>query len=287
RRVITLSDDVRKISEGDLKRNIATVHNDEIGKLAGSVDTMRNAILEKMDNEKAAWDANTQLITSMSHDIRTPLTSLIGYLDIIEGKKFNSYEELDKYIASCREKAFQLKDLSDKLFQYFLVFGNKDQGKNMEKLDAGILFQQILVEHVAEAISYGNNINLQYNIPEQVMVETDISSLRRLFDYLFSNIMKYANTKFAVEVKADVIRDKIKIVLQNHIWDEAKKVESTKIGVKTCKKICEDMNGTFKAMEEEKIYTTEILFPIVEGDEEEPEDEASANGTAEAPEYKS
>ncbi|WP_303857546.1 HAMP domain-containing sensor histidine kinase [Aminicella lysinilytica] len=287
RRVITLSDDVRKISEGDLKRNIATVHNDEIGKLAGSVDTMRNAILEKMDNEKAAWDANTQLITSMSHDIRTPLTSLIGYLDIIEGKKFNSYEELDKYIASCREKAFQLKDLSDKLFQYFLVFGNKDQGKNMEKLDAGILFQQILVEHVAEAISYGNNINLQYNIPEQIMVETDISSLRRLFDNLFSNIMKYANTKFAVEVKADVIRDKIKIVLQNHIWDEAKKVESTKIGVKTCKKICEDMNGTFKAMEEEKIYTTEILFPIVEGDEEEPEDEASANGTAEASEYKS
>jgi signal transduction histidine kinase len=275
RRVITLSNEVKAISEGDLKRSIATVHNDEIGNLASSVDIMRNAILEKMDNEKAAWDANTQLITSMSHDIRTPLTSLIGYLDIIEGKKFNSYDELDKYINSCREKAFQLKDLSDKLFQYFLVFGNKDQGKNLETLDAGILFQQILVEHVAEAISYGNNINLQYNIPENVMVDTDISSLRRLFDNLFSNIMKYANTQFSVEVKADVITDKIKLVLQNHIWEEAKKVESTKIGVKTCKKICEDMGGTFKAMEEEKIYTTEILFPIVEIKEEPEEDESS------------
>lgn len=279
RRVISLSDDVSKISDGDLKRKIRTGRNDEIGNLATSVDIMRTAILEKMNNEKAAWDANTQLITSMSHDIRTPLTSLIGYLDIIEGKKFNSYDELEKYIGSCREKAFQLKDLSDKLFQYFLVFGNQGQDKEMETLDAGILFQQVLVEHVAEAISYGYNINLQYNIQEGVMVETDISSLRRLFDNLFSNIMKYANIQFSVEVKADVIMDKIKIVLQNHIWEEAKKVESTKIGVKTCKKICEDMNGTFKAMEEEKIYTTEILFPVVIP--EEPEEEESAEPAVE------
>ena len=272
RRIIRLSDDVRDISEGDLKKKIGVGRHDEIGDLATSVDSMRTSILEKMDSEKAAWDANTQLITSMSHDIRTPLTSLIGYLDIIEGKKFNSYDELERYIVSCREKAFQLKDLSDKLFQYFLVFGNQDQGKELEKMDAGILFQQLLVEHVAEAISYGYNINLQYNIPEGEMVEIDISSVRRLFDNLFSNIMKYANTKFSIEIKADVIKDKIKLVLQNHIWEEAKKVESTKIGVKTCKKICEDLGGTFKAMEEEKVYTTEILFPVAEADEADTEE---------------
>jgi His Kinase A (phosphoacceptor) domain./HAMP domain. len=279
RRVIGLSDDVKEISEGDLKRKIDVGRHDEIGNLAYSVDSMRTSILEKMDNEKAAWDANTQLITSMSHDIRTPLTSLIGYLDIIEGKKFNSYDELEKYISSCRDKAFQLKDLSDKLFQYFLVFGNQGQEKTFEKFDAGILFQQILVEHVAEAISYGHNINLQYNIPEGEMIEADISYMRRLFDNLFSNIMKYANNQFSVEVKADVIKDKVKLVLSNHIWEEAKKVESTKIGVKTCKKICEDMGGTFKAMEEEKVYTTEILFPIVESDEPEEESETEQKVT--------
>lgn len=268
RRVIDLSDVVYEISEGDLDKEIRTGARDEIGNLASSVDTMRNSIIEKMNNEKAAFDANTQLITAMSHDIRTPLTSLIGYLDIIEGQEYTSEEELRRYIASCRDKAFQLKDLSDKLFRYFLVFG-KDQEKELEEVDGGILFQQILVEHVAEVMSYEYKVELQYHIPEGVMVEVDISAIRRLFDNLFSIIMKYANFHFPVEIKADVIAGRLKFVLQNHIWEEAKKVESTRIGVRTCKKICEDMHATFHAMEEEKIYTTEILFPIRENKAEE------------------
>ena len=281
-RVSDLSDAVRKISEGDLNRRIVPGHRDEIGELAASVDVMRTAILEKMGNEKAAWDANTQLITSMSHDIRTPLTSLIGYLDIIESGKFESREELDRYIGSCREKAFQLKDLSDRLFRYFLVFGKQEQEIRLERMDAGILFQQLLVEHVAETIGCGFNVNLQYNVPEGFLVDVDISSMRRLFDNLFSNIMKYADHSFSVEIKADLILDRIKLVLQNHIHEEAKKVESTKIGVRTCKRLCEDMNGAFHAMEEEKIYTTEILFPVVEMNVTEDALDRQLFGTAEA-----
>ena len=76
---------------------------DEIGTLAASVDSMRNSIVETMRSEKAAWNSNTALITAMSHDIRTPLTSLVGYLDIIEGGKYKSEEELIHYIKSSRE----------------------------------------------------------------------------------------------------------------------------------------------------------------------------------------
>ena len=59
----------------------------------------------------------------MSHDIRTPLTTLIGYLDILDSGDYRSQEELERYIGNCKQKALQLKDLSDKMFQYFLVFG--------------------------------------------------------------------------------------------------------------------------------------------------------------------
>ncbi len=267
RRISQLSDDVRMISEGDLKRKIEVGGHDEIRDLADSVENMKTSIQDQMGREKAAWDANSQLVTAMSHDIRTPLTSLIGYLDIIESGRYESEEELHNYISSCGEKALQLKELSDKLFRYFLVFGNEAQDKQMEIMDAGILFQQILMEHIAEAVGYGFEINLQYNIPEDVMVEMDVSSLRRLFDNLFSNIMKYADKSFNVEIKCDIIADKVKLVLQNHIASDAKMVESTKIGVKTCKKICEDLHGSFHAMEEEKIYTTEMLFPLVEKEE--------------------
>lgn len=264
-RISRLASEVRQISDGDLDSEIHHRHNDEIGTLAISVDNMRNSIIQKHQNEKDAWEANTQLITAMSHDIRTPLTSMIGYLDIIEGEKFGSEEELKKYISSCRDKAFQLKDLSDKLFQYFLVFGNKETEKSLESFDASILFQQLLAEHGAEIISYGYKVDLQFNLPE-VSVMGDISGLRRLFDNVFSNVMKYADKKFPVGISAEENKGKIFIHVTNHIPQEVKKVESTRIGLKTCEKICADLNGMFIYNEEENTFSVSISFPIVENE---------------------
>ena len=235
-RIKRFSNEVVNISSGNLQSEIRVDSRDEIGRLAMSVDNMRNSLLETMNNEKAAWAANTALITAMSHDVRTPLTSLIGYLDIIEGKKFRTEEDLIRYIHSCREKAFQLKDLSDELFSYFLVFGNPGNAE-LEEVDAGILFQQLLGEHVAEVLNYGRNITLTYDIPEDVWVKVNVSSLRRLFDNLFSNILKYAGKDFPVEVCATYSENRIEILFRNTIWKEAKQRESTKIGVKTCRKL--------------------------------------------------
>ncbi|MGF6375957.1 signal transduction histidine kinase [Clostridiales Family XIII bacterium PM5-7] len=262
-RIARLASEVRKISSGDLDSEIHHLHNDEIGTLAISVDNMRNSIIQKHQNEIDAWEANTQLITAMSHDIRTPLTSMIGYLDIIESEKFESEEELKKYISSCRDKAFQLKDLSDKLFQYFLVFGNKENEKSMERFDASILFQQLLAEHGAEIVSYGYKVDLQFNLPE-VDVLGDISGLRRLFDNVFSNVMKYADKKFPVGISAEINEENIIIRVTNHIPEETKKVESTRIGLKTCEKICSDLNGRFDYKEEDTVFLVSISFPVAE-----------------------
>ena len=264
RRIINLSDEVRTIKDGVLDHPFSPKYKDEIGDLANSVDELRKSLIDKTASEKAAMDANTELITSMSHDIRTPLTSLIGYLDIIAGGKYRSQEELDKYIGACKERATRLKDLSDKLFNYFLVFGEQEKELDLEVVDGGVFFRQIIGEHLTEVEAYGYKINLQYNVPDGVMINIDVSAVMRVFDNLFSNINKYASDRFPVEIKADYLLGKIKIIFQNHISDEAKLVESTKIGVKTCKKICEDHGATFKAMEEERIYTTEILFPVYE-----------------------
>lgn len=292
RRAIDISSDVKRISEGDMDSQVTVGPHDELGELAESVNRMQQALKERSLAEQAAKDANAQLITSMSHDIRTPLTSLIGYLDIIDSGRFETLEDLSRYIKSCRDKAFQLKGLSDKLFNYFLVFGTQEENREeLEVVDAGILFRQLLAEHISEIIDYDYNTNFNYQVPEQVMIRTDISGIQRVFDNLFSNIMKYANPDFTIEIKANVINDKIKLILQNHITEDAKKVESTKIGVKTCKKIIEDTGGSFHAMEEEKIYTTEILIPILSEAEtqialaeQEEEEAAEAEAKAEAEE---
>lgn len=270
-RITFLASEVGRISNGDWEHDIVGTRNDEIGVLANSVDAMRDAILQKHQSEKEAWEANNQLITSMSHDIRTPLTSMIGYLDIIEGKKYESQEDLDRYIASCREKAFQLKDLSDKLFQYFLVFGKKQSDQELEVMDANILFQQLISEHCAEIISYGYKVEFYYNIPE-VDVRIDISGLQRLFDNIFSNIMKYADKQENVCVYAETEEDWVKLLVLNGMPEEAKKVESTRIGLKTCEKICSDLGGEFSYDEQDRMFTVRVLLPIMEKSEEEPEE---------------
>lgn len=267
-RITSLAAEVGRVRDGDLDYHIVGSRNDEISLLAESVDDMRNAILQKHRSEKEAWEANRQLITSMSHDIRTPLTSMIGYLDIIESRKYENQEALDRYISSCREKAFQLKDLSDKLFQYFLVFGNKQNAQELELMDANILFQQLLSEHCAEIISYGYQVEFFYNIPE-VSVRIDISGLQRLFDNIFSNIMKYADKKEVVCIYAETEGEFVKILAINGMPEEGKKVESNRIGLKTCEKICSDLGGEFSYDEQDRMFTVRILIPVAKATEEE------------------
>lgn len=279
KRMIKMSAVVKKISDGDMAAEIQPAANDEIGRLAVSIGVMRDSIVEKLRNEKEAWDANTQLITAMSHDIRTPLTSMIGYLDIIEGKKYLSEEERDKYIASCRDKAFQLKDLSDKLFQYFLVFGSHDGEKKLEVFDGGILLQQLISEHTAELINYGFKIDFEYTIGD-VNIKVDISGIRRLFDNVFSNILKYGDKNEIVKISAVVDGEDIAVKLKNTVLESSRKVESNKIGLKTCEKISLDMGGRFIYKDEGSMFTILIRIPVCD-EEVEPEESEETEGVKE------
>ena len=80
KRIIVLSHEAGEIGGGDLEHNITVKGNDELSMLAHEVDMMRSSVIEKMGNERRAWQANSELITAISHDIRTPMTSMLGYL---------------------------------------------------------------------------------------------------------------------------------------------------------------------------------------------------------------
>ena len=262
RRISKVSQYAEGVARGDLGATINASANDEVGRLAANVDTMRSSLIQRLINEKEAWDKNSELITAMSHDIRTPLTSLIGYMDIIESGKYQSEEEAMKYVAASRDKALQLKDLSDKLFQYFLVFGSKGSEKDLEVYDAGILVQQLLSEHSAELINYGFDVDFDYKIREGVEIEADVSGLKRLFDNLFSNILKYAEKSMPVEIKAEVQGERIVVNLKNGTREDSRNVESNKIGLKTCEKICKDMGGDFVYTDEDNRFTVNVTLLV-------------------------
>ena len=119
---------------------------------------MRCAIKERQQKEEEAGKANRELVTAMSHDLRTPLTSLLGYVDILQMEKGEDRGQQRKYLNSIRDKAYQIKELSDKLFEYFIVYGRKREELEAEEVNGAEFLGQIVEESLFDMESEGFDI---------------------------------------------------------------------------------------------------------------------------------
>ena len=261
RSIQRLSRQVRAVSQGNLQMQIIPQTRDEIGSLAADVDAMRLSIMERLRGEEAAWQANSQLITAISHDVRTPLTALMGYLDILSEESL-APETRDAYLEVCRHNAQRLKDLTDELFRFFLVFGQSAPDQNIEEFDAATLMEQMLFEAQAELTQQGFDVRL---IPCEALrgtVRVDLSHLRRVFDNLFSNVRKYADPARPVTIVETVEAERLHVTIANYVPAAAGKVESTKIGLKTCEKLLTAMGGQFLQHREADGFSAEVVLPL-------------------------
>ncbi|MFR0794993.1 MAG: histidine kinase dimerization/phospho-acceptor domain-containing protein [Oscillospiraceae bacterium] len=153
RRVTRLSEAVG--AAGALNRTIPVVGTDELARLAASVNTMRDTILERTRDEQTAWQVSSDLITAMSHDIRNPLTSLIGYLDLLEMGQNRLPEDLRSYVLASRDKAYQLKDLTGRCSGIFSSSAAANRRRTPRPYDAQILCAQLLGECAGRAAQPG------------------------------------------------------------------------------------------------------------------------------------
>lgn len=119
-----LQEDVFTLAIGDWNHEIKVSDKDEIGRLAQDLNQMRIAFLQTMDNEQQACVVNKELISSLSHDLRTPLTTLKGYLEIMNLKK-DDIKFRDQYLQKCLDKVEEITYLSNKMFEYSLVFSTE------------------------------------------------------------------------------------------------------------------------------------------------------------------
>jgi signal transduction histidine kinase len=261
-RIMRLSRDVKAIARGNLQGRIGKYGNDEIAQLAEHVGGMRDSIVQKMDEKEQAWRANQDLITSISHDIRTPLTSLLGYLELIDAHRENLSEEQQKYLAVCCENAGRIKRQSDELFNYFLAYGHKDESVPLEQYNAAVLFDQLLSERFMSAEL--SHMQMEYELSpslEGVRVYTNVDYLSRVLDNLYSNIVKYADHQtpatFCVEY-----RDRMVVVTgENKIAKRSGKVESTKLGLLTCESIMHALQGSFRSQKQGDTFTVVLSLP--------------------------
>lgn len=261
KQIIRLSREVEEIARGSLEGEITVRNRDEIGVLAEHVDVMRTSIMKEMRAEQEAWNANSDLITRMSHDIRTPLTVLLGFLELLDEGGYSDDETYQSYLGICKKNAFQLKELADKLFQYFLVFGHNACEMELEVADAQMLLGQLIGEHVVLLQEQGWSVEEQ-KLEQPVLIEADMVYLKRLFDNLFSNIEKYADQGCPVIVRQKKEQSQIRVALENQIRPDPNPVESTNIGLKTCERIVEQMGGAFRWEKLDDRFCAELTLPL-------------------------
>ena len=260
RSVQTLSRQVRQVSRGDLGMQITPQTSDEIGQLALDVHAMRLSIIDKLQREEEAWKANSQLITAISHDVRTPLTALLGYLEIVSDESL-SPDERSAYLEICKNNALRLKGLTDELFGFFLVFGKPQPDQKPEEFDAGMLLEQVLLEHEMDLTQRGFHVETSTD-PITGSLQVDLGHFRRIFDNLFSNVRKYADPCCPVTITCRCDREELTVTICNRIRQDANRVESNRIGLQTCHKLVAAMGGEFNQSRTKETFTVEVLLPV-------------------------
>ena len=261
RRVIRLSREADVIGDGDLEAPITLQGVDELSQLAREVDSMRHSVIARMSGERKAWEANSELITAISHDIRTPMTALIGYLDLLNEDGFQNPERAKRFASSAYQKAMELKDLTDELFRYFLVFGRAKVEMNKEELDGRLLLEQLLGEAQFDLSDAGFGIQRQ-DFEGECSIFADPLYLKRVLDNLVSNLKKYADKSQPVVFLTQLQEGVLSVCLSNMVRKDLNLVESTKIGLRTCEKIMQAMEGSFAVQKDDTHFAATLSLPI-------------------------
>ncbi len=263
RAIVTISEEVKNIGDGNLQLELHATGDDELARLTGSVEQMRRSILKKTAEQQQALRQNQELISAMSHDIRNPLTALLGYLDLAQSGQYHSPEEYRSYVDAAYSRALQLKKLTDELFRYALVFGAPELPLQTERFDASALLDQMLGEGLVFLEQKGFTLHRAVQAVS-CQITVDATYLKRVFDNLTDNICKYADPKSPVGVVVAQEADTLVICLSNTVREDPGQVESNRIGLRTCEKILRQMGGTFSRTQEGALFSATLTLPAAD-----------------------
>ena len=208
-----ISDAVQSISQGNLNTQIEVVGDNEFSAMASNLNRMEADIRKLMDKEREAERTKNELITNVAHDLRTPLTSIIGYLELLAGNTQIPQEMQHKYIEIAYSKSRRLEKLIEDLFG----FTKLNYGKiamHIGQIDIVKLLEQLLEEAYPNFEEKNLSYDLQSNVPAKI-ISADGNLLARLFDNLIGNAIKYGADGKRVLVKIHGEEDTVTVSVTN------------------------------------------------------------------------
>lgn len=201
------------IAEGHYEHRISHDYRGDMSRVVDSIHVLVDSTVRAMEEERMIEQSKDELITNVSHDIRTPLTSIIGYLGLIEEGRYHNQEELLKYTKTAYQKAKQMKVLVDDLFEYTRV-RQKTTPLNLVYFDMIQMLEQIAADFELEASKQEMTIEVVSTLPSLYM-EADTEKLVRVFNNLLSNALKYGKDGKQILIEVEKTDEEAIITVKN------------------------------------------------------------------------
>lgn len=276
KQITEMTDALMDVKSGNGNRRILSVANELVAPLAYEINEIVVSYESRLSTVRQTEETNRQLMTSLSHDVRTPLTTLIGYLDAAH-KGIVTGKDRDDYIETARRKAHDLKEYIDVLFDWFKLNSN-EFAMDINIVEAAELTRNILIDWIP--IFEDKQIDYNIDIPEQPFrVKLDTDGYMRILNNLIQNVISHSHAD-KIEIILSKQEKNMQIRLADngigiekedlkHIFerlykcDKGRSEKGSGLGLSIAHQLVEKMNGTITANSTQGTGTEfTLLFPL-------------------------
>lgn len=272
-------EELHYIADGHFDHRIPFVVKTDLQKVIDSINALVDSAVASMEEERQIEQSKDDLITNVSHDIRTPLTSIIGYLGLLKSSELN--EDQAKYIKIAYDKALQMKALAEDLFEYTTLRSSTNNKLVLAPLHVNSMLEQVAAGFELEA----EKKNITFNVvtrPRDLVIDADAKMIVRMLNNLISNALKYGHGATEINLIANKVNNKfVELRVENNgeqipkkslqkIFDRFYRVESSRnlktggtgLGLAITKSIVDLHGGTIKCQSTSELTSFIIQLPL-------------------------
>ena len=272
-------EELHYIADGHFDHRIPFRVKTDLQKVIDSINALVDSTVASMEEERQIEQSKDDLITNVSHDIRTPLTSIIGYLGLLKNSELN--EDQTKYIQIAYDKALQMKALAEDLFEYTTLRSATNNKLVLAPLHVNSMLEQIAAGFELEA----EKKHITFNVitrPRELVIDADAKMIVRMLNNLISNALKYGHGASEINLIANKVNNEfVELRVENNgeqipkkslqkIFDRFYRVESSRnlktggtgLGLAITKSIVDLHGGTIKCQSTPELTSFIIQLPL-------------------------
>lgn len=276
KQIAEMADALNDVKNGNGNRRILSAANELTAPIAYEINEIVVSYENRLSVVRQAEETNRQLMTSLSHDVRTPLTTLLGYLDAAH-KGIVAGKEREDYIETARRKAHELKEYIDVLFDWFKLNSN-EFALDSESVEAAELTRNILIDWIP--VFEDRQLDYSIDIPEQpVRVRLDTDGYMRILNNIIQNVIAHSHAD-RIEISLSKQGGNMKLLLADngvgiekedlkHIFerlykcDKGRSEKGSGLGLSIVHQLAEKMGGSITAESQPGKGTAfTLIFPL-------------------------